>query len=112
MMQLVLIAHIIIAISLITLVLVQQGKGAGIGAAFGSGASNTVFGSKGSAGFLFKITAFLAIAFFVTSLGLTYIASHQIKRGQSDDIPGLTVNVPAQVSAPTGGNDHQEQSEL
>ena len=56
MMQLVLIAHIIIAISLITLVLVQQGKGAGIGASFGSGASSTVFGSKGSAGFLFKIT--------------------------------------------------------
>ena len=111
MMQLVLIAHIIIAISLITLVLVQQGKGAGIGVSFGSGASSTVFGSKGSAGFLFKITAFLAIAFFVTSLGLTYIASHQISRDKSDDIPGLTIKVPTQVSAPTGENDQEGQSQ-
>ena len=55
--------------------LLQQGKGAGIGAAFGSGASNTVFGSRGSGGFLFKLTGGLAILFFVTSMLLTYIAS-------------------------------------
>ncbi|MGF1528829.1 MAG: preprotein translocase subunit SecG [Candidatus Competibacterales bacterium] len=70
-----LVIHVIIAISLIGLVLLQQGKGADAGAAFGSGASATVFGSRGSATFLSKITTFLAAGFFTTSLVLAYFAT-------------------------------------
>ena len=83
-----------VAISLVALVLIQQGKGATMGAAFGSGASSTVFGSRGSSGFIFKLTAGLAILFFATSLGLTIYASRQAHQASSDDnIPGLTAPV-------------------
>ena len=77
MYQIVLIFHIIASIVIIGLVLIQQGKGSDIGASFGSGASNTVFGSQGSGGFLFKLTGGIAALFFATSLGLGYIASSQ-----------------------------------
>lgn len=79
MYQLLLIIHVIIAIAIVGLVLIQQGKGAEIGAAFGSGASNTVFGSQGSSSFLFKLTGGLAMAFFATSLTLGYIVSTQYR---------------------------------
>ncbi|MFN3234618.1 MAG: preprotein translocase subunit SecG [Gammaproteobacteria bacterium] len=79
MIQLLLILHVLISVLLIVLVLVQQGKGATVGAAFGTGASSTVFGSRGSGGFLMRLTGGLAIAFFVTSLALTYIATHASK---------------------------------
>ncbi len=92
--QIILIFHILIAISLIALVLIQQGKGATMGAAFGSGASGTVFGSRGSRGFLYKLTGGLAIAFFSTSIVLTYLAAHSVADAQKeDDIPGLTIPV-------------------
>lgn len=77
MQQLVLMIHVIVAVALIVLVLLQQGKGAEMGAAFGSGASQTLFGSQGSGSFLLKITALLAAIFFLTSLALGYIAAHQ-----------------------------------
>ena len=64
MYQLLLIIHIVIAIGIIGLVLLQHGKGADMGAAFGSGASNTVFGSQGTGSFLFKLTGGLVLAFF------------------------------------------------
>ena len=70
-----LLAHVIIAVSLIALVLLQQGKGADAGAAFGSGASSTVFGSRGAASFLTRTTAALATGFFLTSLILAYFAT-------------------------------------
>ena len=57
--------------------LIQQGKGASVGAAFGGGASGTVFGSRGSASFLTRVTAMLVTLFFVNSLGLAYLASHR-----------------------------------
>lgn len=79
MYQLVLVIHVIVAVMVIGLVLIQQGKGADIGAAFGSGASNTVFGSQGSGGFLFKLTGGLAAIFFATSLTLGYIASSDFR---------------------------------
>ena len=60
MYQLILIIHVLIAVAVIGLVLIQHGKGADIGAAFGSGASNTVFGSQGTGSFLFKLTGGLA----------------------------------------------------
>ena len=62
------------AIALATLVLLQQGKGADIGAAFGSGGANTVFGAAGGASFLMKLTVWLSIGFFVITFGLAYAA--------------------------------------
>jgi preprotein translocase subunit SecG len=65
--------HILVGLSLIGLVLIQHGKGADMGAAFGSGASGSLFGASGSANFLSRTTAILATAFFLTSLGLSYM---------------------------------------
>jgi preprotein translocase subunit SecG len=72
-----LVAHTLIAILLIVLVLLQRGKGADAGAAFGAGASGTVFGARGSASFFSRATAVLATLFFVSSLGLAYLSSQQ-----------------------------------
>lgn len=77
MYQLLLIIHILIAISIVGLVLLQHGKGADVGAAFGSGASNTVFGSQGTGSFLFKLTGGLALAFFATSVLLSAMVARQ-----------------------------------
>ena len=67
--------HVLLALGLIGLVLIQQGKGADMGAAFGAGASGTVFGSRGSGNFLTRLTAYVAAAFFASSLFLAYLAS-------------------------------------
>ncbi len=84
MQQFVLVIHVLIAVALISLVLVQHGKGADVGASFGSGAANTMFGSLGPASFLMKLTAILAAGFFATSIGLTYLVAHaQQVRGHS-----------------------------
>ena len=70
----VIVVHLLGAIGVVGLVLLQQGKGADAGASFGAGASATVFGSQGSATFLSRFTAILAAAFFITSLGLAFFA--------------------------------------
>lgn len=75
MQAVILMIHVAIAIALVALILVQQGKGADAGASFGGGASQTVFGSRGSGSFLAKLTGMLTVLFFVTSLGLAYLAS-------------------------------------
>lgn len=77
MYQLVLIFHILVAIAIVGLVLLQHGKGADIGAAFGSGASNTVFGSQGTGSFLFKLTGGLVLTFFATSVWLSAMVAQQ-----------------------------------
>ncbi len=69
--------HVLLASSLIAIVLLQRGKGAEAGAAFGAGASGTVFGSRGSSSFLSRTTAVLATLFFVTSLTLAYLAGQR-----------------------------------
>ena len=74
-----LVVHLIAAAAIILLVLLQHGKGADMGAAFGSGASGSLFGATGSANFLSRTTAVLAAVFFVTSLTLAYIASSKPK---------------------------------
>jgi preprotein translocase subunit SecG len=81
--------HIIAGISVIGLVLLQHGKGADMGAAFGSGASGSLFGATGSANFLSRATAALAAVFFLTSLGLSYIATSRPKVSGSvmDSVP-------------------------
>lgn len=66
--------HILVGLSVIGLVLLQHGKGADMGAAFGSGSSGSLFGASGSANFLSRATAVLATVFFITSLGLAYMA--------------------------------------
>ncbi len=75
MKELLLVVHMIVAVGLIGLVLLQQGKGADMGAAFGSGASQSLFGSRGSATFLSRLTAGFATVFFITSLSLTALYS-------------------------------------
>ncbi len=69
------------AISVVVLVLLQHGKGADMGAAFGSGSSGSLFGASGSANFLSRTTGALAAVFFITSLGLTYLSSHKTESG-------------------------------
>ncbi len=73
---------VLVSLSLIGLILIQHGKGADVGAAFGSGASQTVFGSGGSGSFLTRATAVLAVIFFVISLSLAYLSGQRTK-GQS-----------------------------
>ena len=76
-MTIVLIVHVLAALGIIGLVLLQHGKGADMGAAFGGGASGSLFGATGAANFLSRMTAILAAVFFVTSLALAYIATNK-----------------------------------
>ena len=87
MYQLILMVHVLVALALIGLVLIQHGKGADIGASFGSGASNTVFGSQGTGSFLFKLTGGLAMTFFVTSLTLSWLVSVHYQKAEQQAIP-------------------------
>lgn len=75
--QIVLIVHVLTAIGIIALILIQQGKGADAGASFGSGASQTVFGSSGTGNFLTKSTALLSTLFFATSFALAIYAKQK-----------------------------------
>lgn len=75
------VVHVLTAITVIVLVLLQHGKGADMGAAFGSGSSGSLFGASGSANFLSRTTGALAALFFITSLGLTYLSSHKTEGG-------------------------------
>ena len=118
MQQLVLTIHILVCASLVILVLVQHGKGADIGAAFGSGSSQTVFGSQGSGSFLLKLTGALVTIFFITSLVLGYMATQtsaipvvsgaasvpltQVAPPMKDDVPVTTnSDIPSQPVANT-----------
>ncbi len=87
----VLIGHTLIALLIIVLVLLQRGKGADAGAAFGAGASGTVFGARGSGSFFSRATAVCATAFFVTSLTLAYLSSQSSSAPSSiiDDAPAV-----------------------
>jgi preprotein translocase subunit SecG len=77
METLLLVVHVMAALAIIGLVLLQHGKGADMGAAFGGGASGSVFGATGSANFLSRATAILATVFFLTSMGLTWFYAHK-----------------------------------
>jgi preprotein translocase subunit SecG len=71
--------HVIVCIALIMIVLLQTGKGADMGAAFGGGSSQTLFGSTGGSTFLGKMTTVAAVIFMITSLGLAYLSGHTMK---------------------------------
>ncbi len=83
--QVILVVHMLLAFGLISLILMQQGKGADAGAAFGAGAAGSVFGARGSNTFMYKLTASIGVAFFMTSLTLAYLASNE-DTTQSDAI--------------------------
>ena len=94
METIVLILHVMIAVAMTGFILLQQGKGAEMGASFGAGASQTVFGSAGSAGFLTKATAVLALLFFVTSITLAIFAKKKVEQPLSIVVPAAA-QVPA-----------------
>lgn len=100
MYQLILMIHVVVAIAIIGLVLIQHGKGADIGAAFGSGASNTVFGSQGTGSFLFKLTGGLVLTFFVTSLLLSSIVANQYQKAEQPLIPQQPIAPESKIPVP------------
>jgi preprotein translocase subunit SecG len=111
-LTLVLVVHVLAALGVIGLVLLQHGKGADVGAAFGGGASGSLFGATGSANFLSRTTAILAVVFFLSSLGLAYLANVKPKPAGSvmdaGSLPAAATPVPAaekpkpQAPVPTG----------
>lgn len=94
------VVQVLVAIALVALVLLQHGKGADAGAAFGSGASGTVFGARGSANFLSTATAWLAAAFFGISLALAYFVNARSEsESLVDSLAAPAVSAPASVEA-------------
>ena len=91
--NMVLSVHVLAALSIIGLVLIQQGKGAEMGSGFGSGASNTVFGSAGAGNFLTRATTIIVAVFFVTSLTLAYFASEKSSITGQAGIPQIQVPI-------------------
>ena len=87
MEQLILVVYVLLSAAMVGLILLQQGKGADMGASFGSGASQTVFGSAGSGNVLTRSTAILATAFFLASVGLAVMAKHRAEGLQEGVIP-------------------------
>ena len=99
-----LVVHILVAVTLCVLVLLQHGKGADMGAAFGSGSSGSVFGASGSANFLSRTTAVLAVVFFLASLGLTYLGSTRVTPTglmEQGVMGGTPASGPADVPVPS-----------
>ncbi len=90
------IIHVVIAIALILIVLLQTGRGSDMGAAFGGGSSQTLFGSSGSSGFMTKLTTIAAVVFMLTSLVLAYTYSHKGSSVRSVPAQSQQQNAPAQ----------------
>ncbi len=101
-MTLILAAQLLAALTMIGLVLIQHGKGADMGASFGSGASGSLFGATGSANFLSRATAACATVFFVCTLALAYLGSHSAERAGSGGSVLDRAAPAAAASAPTG----------
>ncbi len=93
------------ALALAALVLLQQGRGADVGAAFGSGSSNTMLGSSGAASFLTKVTAWLAIGFFIISFGLAYAAKERAADIEGVGIPQLAAPEEPELTEESEGVD-------
>src|SRR5512134_2385430 len=97
-----LVLHLLVAVSICGFVLLQHGKGADMGAAFGSGSSGSLFGAAGSSNFLSHTTAVLATIFFLTSVGLTWYAASHGTPGSAMDRSVLDKNPPVSKSVPEG----------
>ncbi len=93
MENVILVIHVLAASAVIGLVLLQHGKGADMGAAFGSGASGSLFGVSGSSNLLSKLTAIFIAIFFITSLTLAYLSSH--KAGHASVVKSALTSAPA-----------------
>ena len=89
--SLLLVFHVITAIIIVVLILLQKGKGADMGSAFGAGASGTMFGSKGSANFLSRSTAVLATIFFITSLTLAYLNKGTVVQNNDSILDNINI---------------------
>jgi len=98
--------HILVCVFLIVLVLLQPGKGGGLGSVFGGGSSDSVFGSSGAAPFLTKLTRLLALIFVITSLSLGYFSVRSIKSTVISDVPAVEQNVssPEESGTETSAN--------
>jgi len=94
MEQIILIVHLIVALTIIGLIMLQQGKGADMGASFGAGGSQTLFGSDGSGNVLTRATSWLVVLFFASSFGLALLASQK-----SVTVDELDLDIPAAVEA-------------
>ena len=92
MEQIILVVHLVVALSIIGLIMLQQGKGADMGASFGAGGSQTLFGSDGSGNVLTKATSWLVVLFFASSFGLALLANQN-----SVTVDGLDLEIPAAV---------------
>ena len=102
MITLIIILHIFMCIGLILIVLLQTGKGASMGAAFG-GASQTLFGSAGSGTFLGRLTTMIAVIFMVTSLCLAYISTHRVESTVMNNVSKVEAPISQETeSAPVG----------
>lgn len=100
METIVVVVHVIVAVAIVGLVLLQQGKGADAGASFGAGASQTVFGSSGSGNFLVRATTIGATIFFITSLSLAVFAKNQSTLGGAANSPLANEALLQEISAP------------
>ncbi len=99
MQTVIIVIHVIVAIAIIGLVLLQQGKGADAGASFGAGASQTVFGSSGSGNFLVQTTTVLATIFFITSLSLAIFAKNQSGVSATTGLPVVNPDILEETTA-------------
>jgi len=99
MEQVIIVFHVLAALAIVGLILIQQGKGADMGASFGAGASQTLFGSRGSGNALTRATAILAALFFATSFALTVVAKNRAEHAGLVEVPASATEVPAQSPA-------------
>lgn len=104
MEQLILIVHILTALGIVGLILLQQGKGAEAGASFGAGGSQTVFGSGGGGNFFTRATAVFAVVFFTTSFGLAIIAKNKANIEMGADVPVLIEGSALQSDIPAASD--------
>ena len=104
METIIVVVHVIVAIGIVGLVLLQQGKGADAGASFGAGASQTVFGASGTGNFLVQATTVGATIFFITSLSLAVFAKNQSTLGGAADSPLVNEALLQEAIVPTGSD--------
>ena len=123
METIIVVVHLVVAVIIVGLVLLQQGKGADAGASFGAGASQTVFGASGSGNFLVRATTVAAVIFFVTSLSLSLVAKNQTGFGSTSGLPivnpellenisEVEADVPQLEASPTTENTQEDLPNL
>ncbi len=108
MQMLIIVVHVLAALCIIGLILIQQGKGADMGASFGAGASQTLFGSRGSGNALTRVTAILATIFFATSLALSVLAKKNSEHAGQIDLPAAAMSATQAQKAPAPGKSVDE----